>query len=97
MSSLPPSSYTAALAKATAEAINEKLAPLIRRLEALEQGGARTLIDSYAGIFRDGVSYQRGQLVTDRGGLWFCNADTDTRPGTGPHWTLAVKAGKDRA
>lgn len=50
----------------------------------------------YAGVWRDGKSYECGQFATHRGGLWHANEDTETRPGSGPHWTLAVKSGESQ-
>jgi hypothetical protein len=64
-----------------------------KRLAVLESSGSKSLIDAYQGVYRDDQSYQRGHLVTHSGGLWFCYADTETRPGDGSHWVLAVKSG----
>ena len=50
----------------------------------------------YQGVFREGKSYIGGEFVTHQGGLWHCNEHTETRPGSGPHWTLAVKSGDSR-
>jgi hypothetical protein len=89
-----------ATGQAVGGVIRDLLAPLDARLTAIEQrlngGGPQTLADSYRGVFKQGESYKRGELCTDQGGLWFCNADTQTRPGSGPHWTLAVKSGERR-
>jgi hypothetical protein len=59
----------------------------------LDAGGGRSLIDAYQGVWKNDRRYARGDLVTDGGGLWFCNTQTNTRPGSGSHWILAVKSG----
>jgi hypothetical protein len=52
----------------------------------------------YRGVYVQGTTYERGDVVTWAGSLWHANADTTTRPGDGsPHWTLAVKRGRDGA
>ena len=60
-----------------------------RRLKAIE---ARPEVQ-YCGVWKS-QPYMPGSLVTDRGALWYCNAETEARPG-GPNsgWTLAVKSG----
>ena len=49
----------------------------------------------YRGVYVMGKFYERGDCVTWAGSLWHANADTTTRPGDGPAWTMAVKRGKD--
>ena len=75
-----------------------ELAGKHKRLEehvaALKRAGARALLDAYRGVYREADQYVRGELVTHGGGLWFCLVDTASRPGSGSHWVLAVKAGK---
>lgn len=73
--------------------LQRDLAETTGRVASLERGGARTLLDAYRGVYRDGDRYARGELATHGGGLWFCLVDTAARPGSGPHWVLAVKAG----
>jgi hypothetical protein len=46
----------------------------------------------YAGTYRHGKTYKRGQTVSFRGGLWLALGATDTKPGTGD-WKLVVKSG----
>jgi hypothetical protein len=50
----------------------------------------------WCGVFVDGQSYDRGQLVTWAGAAWHCNELTTTKPGEGSKaWTLMVKRGRD--
>ena len=59
-------------------------------------GTLRLTVPSYTGTFKDGQTYTKGQMVTDRGSMWFCHTDTGARPGDGvTGWTLAVKCGRD--
>lgn len=72
---------------------SERIEQLERKVDgALQKGGSIR----YAGVYRVGKSYEAGQFATYQGGLWHCNEDTDTKPGSGPHWTLAVKSGEAR-
>ena len=59
-------------------------------------GTLRLTVPTYTGTFKDGLTYTKGQMVTDRGSMWFCHTDTAARPGDGvTGWTLAVKCGRD--
>lgn len=49
----------------------------------------------YEGPHEVGKVYDKGQFTTHNGSLWHCNYKTASRPGDGPAWTLAVKAGRD--
>lgn len=50
----------------------------------------------YCGVYVDGRTYERGDLVTYGGSAWHCNEPTTTRPGDGAKgWTLMVKRGRD--
>jgi hypothetical protein len=50
----------------------------------------------WCGVFVDGQTYDRGQLVTWAGAAWHCNESTPTKPGEGSKaWTLMVKRGRD--
>lgn len=50
----------------------------------------------YCGVYVDGRSYARGDLVTYAGSAWHCNDPTTTKPGEGAKaWTLMVKRGRD--
>lgn len=48
------------------------------------------------GVYVEGKSYVRGDVVTWAGSQWHCEADTATKPGDGAkNWTLVVKRGRD--
>lgn len=49
----------------------------------------------YDGPHESGKVYERGTFVTHDGSVWHANRRTDSRPGDGSAWTLAVKRGKD--
>ena len=66
-------------------------APLLKRIEELEQRSAMT----YRGVWSADEQYVLGNFCTDRGSLWHCNQTTRERPGDGRAWTLAVKKGQD--
>ncbi len=49
----------------------------------------------YRGLWKQGETYQRGDMVTWAGGVWHCNADDcQSKPDAG-EYTLAVKRGRD--
>lgn len=50
----------------------------------------------YRGIYRDGQSYEHGDVATWGGSLWHCNEPTNEKPGDGSKaWSLAAKRGRD--
>jgi len=50
----------------------------------------------YRGVFDMAEEYGAGDMVTHRGSMWHCNESAKGLvPGTGRHWTLAVKKGAD--
>lgn len=49
---------------------------------------------SYKGVFRDGQTYEAGDVCTHGGSAWHCNERTTDKPEHGP-WTLCVKRGRD--
>jgi hypothetical protein len=51
----------------------------------------------YREVFREGTTYDRGDMVTFGGSIWHCaEPSTITKPGQGnPAWKLAVKHGRD--
>jgi hypothetical protein len=66
------------LGRIIADAINEQLAPLRRRIESLE---ARSDVElRYCGVWQD-QKYERGNFVTLDGGLWHAQMTTTSRPG----------------
>jgi len=50
----------------------------------------------YVGVFQDGKTYEKGQVVTWAGSAWHCHAATTGKPGDGSKdWQLMVKHGRD--
>jgi hypothetical protein len=48
------------------------------------------------GVFKEIADYQRGDGVTWGGSFWIAQKDApEGKPGSGPDWRLAVKAGRD--
>lgn len=47
------------------------------------------------GTWREGHTYQRGDITTWGGSYWIALADTSTKPETSPDWRLSVKRGRD--
>src|SRR5438552_2158684 len=73
---------------------------LIARVDALERLEARIkALEArpalqYLGIWTEGDQHREGDFVTYHGSLWHCNAiATQSRPGDGDAWQLAVKRG----
>jgi len=68
---------------------------LVAHVEALEL----KLADSttrYRGTWQAGERYVRGDLITDRGSIWFCSEPTTARPGDDfTAWRLACRKGRD--
>jgi hypothetical protein len=49
----------------------------------------------YLGVFKDGETYERGDMVTWAGSTWHCDEPKGLKPGAPESgWTLAVKAGR---
>lgn len=49
----------------------------------------------YRNVFKEGESYQRGDMVTWAGSTWHCDEPKGLKPGAPDSgWTLAVKAGR---
>jgi hypothetical protein len=69
-----------------------RLADLEARLAAVE---ARSLADSWKGIYIDGATYHRGDLTTRSGALWLSltNDNNDT-PAQSPTWKMLSKSHK---
>lgn len=79
-----------AFGTAVGKQIRDAVAPLLQRIEFLEQRPLR-----YDGPHESGKVYERGMFVTFDGSIWHANYKTASRPGDGPAWTLAVKKGRD--
>lgn len=61
-----------------------------------EIGAARFPVMIHRGVYVEGKSYDRGDVVTWAGSQWHCNEPTATKPGEGSKaWTLIVKRGRD--
>lgn len=80
----------AGVLKEQLQRIADQFRDVDRRLDEMKTN----LADAYAGVYRDGNEYQRGQLVTHGGGLWLVMRDTDNRPGTSDAMRLIVKSHK---
>lgn len=49
----------------------------------------------YTGVFKEGETYERGDMVTWAGSCWHCDEPKGLKPGAPDSgWTLAVKAGR---
>jgi hypothetical protein len=55
-------------------------------------GPTANLADCDKGTFTAGVSYVRGDLVTDGGAGWICRESTTERPGRSAAWRLVWKS-----
>ena len=71
-----------------AELVNGKHNAMMERIKALEETAFE-----YAGTYREGSTYRRGQFVTYSGSLHHANTTTASRPGSSPDWTLCCKRG----
>ncbi len=49
----------------------------------------------YRGVYSGDSLYLKNDCATFGGSIWMALEDTQTKPGTGPEWKLAVKAGRD--
>ena len=104
--------HVEAMLKGTIQAIAQRLKELSTRIAALEGGSAtadtslearvKALEDRpqwvYKGTWEQGA-YVPGNLVTDRGSLWYCRHVTGARPGEpaveSRSWVLVAKRGSD--
>lgn len=74
------------LAPVITRAIKSATAPLIARIEELEDRGLK-----FCGVHQRAQSYRRGDSVTHKGSLWTALEATNSEPGTGPSWQLSAK------
>ena len=77
------------VAEVIADAVKEATAPLLKRIETLEESGIK-----YLGNYQRAAGYGRGDTVTHKGSLW--TAIRETTPGTAPgdhpeQWQLSQK------
>lgn len=49
----------------------------------------------YRGVWSEGKTYDRGDMVTWAGSVWHCDKDGQAGKPEGEGWTLAVKRGRD--
>jgi len=88
------------LGEIIARGILSETKPLSARITALE-GKVAELEARPAGIVYEGTwteerAYDKGVMVTRDGSVWHSNVSGNrSTPGQHPHWTLAVKRGKD--
>jgi hypothetical protein len=47
------------------------------------------------GVWREGATHAKGDVVTWGGGLWIAQKGATTKPGEGDDWRLAVRRGRD--
>lgn len=74
-------------------ATREELNSLIE--ERMGEMQVRTFADVYQGVYENGRSYERGQLVTWGGSLWLSQSEAKAKPGESAEWKLVVKKGAD--
>jgi hypothetical protein len=69
-----------------------------RTANAVKAAGERAALNgavpvTYWGVWKDGNEYRFGNMVTDAGCLWHCEAEKVTdRPGKSPNWKLMHKS-----
>ena len=71
-------------------AVGDAVAAAKKRITELEKCPVE-----YLGTFEIGKNYERRQLVTCAGSLWYCERTTQQRPGDSNAWTLCAKRGAD--
>ena len=49
----------------------------------------------FKGAWTEGKRYRQRNFVSIGGAVYYCNADTDTRPGTSDDWSLLVPKPRD--
>lgn len=55
----------------------------------------RSLADVYREVWRDGETYERGELAQRDGSQWLAMTRTTAQPGASPDWKLFAKKGRD--
>jgi hypothetical protein len=78
-----------AFGAAVGQEIRNVVAPLLRRIEQLEDAAFHQ-----ADAHESGKAYSKGALVKYASTVWRANYKTASRPGDGQAWTT-VKLGKD--
>lgn len=70
---------------------------LVRRFvvgEDFKEFRHQTVLPRYRNVFKQGESYQRGDIVTWGGSAWHCEKDTTDKPDSAD-WSQMVKKGRD--
>ena len=83
------------IAEGTAELINVAVAPLVARIEALEETLAER---EWKGVYDPRVRYRKHNTTTFHGSLWLAVRDEPSTPGADPDgggWKLVARKGKD--
>jgi hypothetical protein len=80
----------------TVDAARELRLALEARIDELEKqlsDNKHKAVDRirYRGIWREDMFASIGDIVTDKGTLWHCEADTESRPGVDGSWRMMVK------
>jgi hypothetical protein len=85
-------SLMAGIAPVIAEHVRQAIAPLVERLEAVEQRGLE-----YCGNYQRAMNYKRGSAVTEDGSIWIALREVSPgeKPGDHDAWQLACKRGRD--
>lgn len=85
--------------KGVNDSLSTRAAALEARIEVLERGLTdirRQPTLEYTGTWQEGTTYERGQMVTHQGSVWYCKRPAATRPNEDPErWQLMVKRGRD--
>lgn len=75
--------------------VDSRIAPLVKRIEALEAQAKEAGNLRYVGVYENGKQYKKGNFATHAGALWHANVDlVSVKPGDGSSWSLAVKSGR---
>ena len=79
----------------------EAVAPVVKNFVDAQLGPLRGMVHElradamkYMGVYEQGRTYQRGEVVSLKGGMWFALETTNTRPGVNGDWKLTVKSGQ---
>src|SRR5438270_2702941 len=107
---VPPESFARDLAGIIDKAIDNATAPLIKRLNTLDEHITRLMLLpakvaelqdrpelKHRGVWRETESYRECNMVSHAGGLWIARQGTKARPGQSHEWQLIVKSGKAAA
>src|SRR5436305_15338597 len=97
-----PETFGKEIAEIIDRAIDNAIAPLIKRINKLEEHIDRLLLIpaklaefgdlQYLGVWEPGQKYERGNFVTLNGAMWHCERPTTSRPGTDSTFKMAVKS-----